>query len=564
MRITRSSRIVSYTPGIGTTIAGNINTTPNTTVSVDLYTDTVEGLGGYGQGQTYLAAWTCHDDNDGNASFTFLSTSLATERDRLGDGDRPGKHVGVLARPGRGHPPDRRAGRAAEPGGHSRQPPLTKPRRSTSTAPARTAPTATRSPTPGISTTALRSVTTSTPTVTHSYDYDGTYVVTLIVNDGHGGIESNIDILTINKLPPTITLNPLPASLAVGTTLNLSGTIDDPTPDLETVVLDWGDGSSPTTLQLPAGSTTFSASHDYASPLPGGATTATITRHRDRRLQPGRVAAALTHRPPHAHAHIRRRRLERIDLGHADGLPASRRRSGSPSASPRSTSAARSLLSGTIVDPNPLVSHTVTIAWGDTPATTTLVLPPGDLAFSSTHQYESTPGNSLSGPYTIGVTVVNSNLLSGDATTSVTVVDVSPVVQIESLPLSTTGSLVSLIAIATEPGTLNQLTYQWTLTTNGCSLRVGDRPDPFVCLDQRRSVHRGGGGHRPGRRDRAGQRAGRHRPIDPEQHRDFQSGRRRAGHDHGQRHDLAVRSRRATGSSITRGARPTSSRPRRT
>ncbi len=39
--------------------------------------------------------------------------------------------------------------------------------------------------------------------------------------------------------------------------------------------------------------------------------------------------------------------------------------------------------------------------------------------------------------------------------------------QIESLPLSTTGSLVSLLANATEPGTLNQLNYQWTLTTGG-------------------------------------------------------------------------------------------------
>jgi len=58
--------------------------------------------------------------------------------------------------------------------------------------------------------------TTTTPTDTHAFHYDGTYVVTLTVNDGHGGIESNIDILTIKKLPPTISFNALPASLAVG------------------------------------------------------------------------------------------------------------------------------------------------------------------------------------------------------------------------------------------------------------------------------------------------------------------------------------------------------------
>ena len=67
------------------------------------------------------------------------------------------------------------------------------------------------------------------------------------------------------------------------------------------------------------------------------------------------------------------------------------------------------------------------------------------------------------------MTVVNSNLASGSvAPPSVTAVDVSPVVQIESLPLSTTGSLVSLIAQRDRAaGTINQLTYQWTLTTGG-------------------------------------------------------------------------------------------------
>ena len=46
--------------------------------------------------------------------------------------------------------------------------------------------------------------------------------------------------------------------------------------------------------------------------------------------------------------------------------------------------------------------------------------------------------------------------------------------QIESLPLSTTGSLVSLIASATEPPeALDQLTYQWTLTEGGAPYATG-------------------------------------------------------------------------------------------
>ena len=463
--------IVSYTPGTGTTIAGNINTTPKTAVSIDLYTDTVEGLDGYGQGQTYIGSVDVVTTNDGNASFTFLSTSLPRNAIVSATATDPGNTSEFSLDQAEDTPPIAALVARPSPAGspattfnedqtiHLRRLRLVQPRRRS------------------LSYTwdfndGTPLVTTSTPTETHSYDYDGTYVVTLTVNDGHGGIESNIDILTINKLPPTITLNPLPASIAVGTTLNLSGTIDDPTPDLETVVVDWGDGSNPTTLQLPAGSTSFSASHDYASPLPGGATTATISAtvtdasNPAASPQPSPIGP-LTPTPT-------------FDVGGSSGST-----SATLTVFQQAPTVGLSLsqstvnvngtvtLSGTIVDPNPLLSHTVTIGWGDTPATTTLVLPPGDLSFSSTHQYLSTPGNSLSGSYTIGVTVVNSDLLSGGNTTSVTVVDVSPVVQIESLPLSTTGSLVSLIADATEPGTLNQLTYQWTLSTGGALYASG-------------------------------------------------------------------------------------------
>ena len=258
---------------------------------VDFYTDAVEGQGGYGQGQTYVGSVTVTTTNDGNASFTFLSTSLPRNAIVSATATDPGNTSEFSLDQAEDTPPIAALVARPSPAG---SPATTFNEGQTITfdgsgsySPDGDALTYTWDFNDG---TPL--VTTATPTETHAYHYDGTYVVTLTVNDGHGGIESNIDILTINKLPPSITFNPLPASLAVGTTLNLSGTIDDPTPDLETVVLDWGDGSSPTTLQLPAGSTTFSASHDYASPLPGGATTATITRDRDRRLQPGRVAAS--------------------------------------------------------------------------------------------------------------------------------------------------------------------------------------------------------------------------------------------------------------------------------
>ena len=120
--------IVSYTPGTGTTIAGNINTTPNTTVYVDLYTDAVEGQRGYGQGQTYIGSVTVNT-TERRQRLVYLPEHVApAQRDRHGDGDRPGKHVGVLARRCRRHArrsPRWSRGRARR---ALRQPPSTKAR----------------------------------------------------------------------------------------------------------------------------------------------------------------------------------------------------------------------------------------------------------------------------------------------------------------------------------------------------------------------------------------------------------------------------------------------------
>jgi len=462
--------IVSYTPGIGTTIAGNINTRPNTTVDVDLYTDPVEGLDGYGQGQTYLGSVTVSTTSDGNASFTYLSTSLPRNAIVTATATDPGNTSEFSLDAAEDTPPIAalvaRPSPAGSPATNFNEGQTITFDGSGSYSPDGDALSYTWDFNDGTS-----PVTTATPIETHTYHYDGTYVVTLIVNDGHGGIESTIDIVKINKLPPMISLNPLPASVAVGATRNLSGTIDDPTPDLETVVLNWGDGSRPTTLHLPAGSTTFAASHDYASPLAGGATTATVTDASNPAASPQpSPIGPLTPTPT-------------FDVG---GL------SGSTSATLtvfQQTPTVAGLilnqstvnvggtitLSGTIVDPNPLVSHTVTIQWCDASAATTLILPPGDMAFASSHTYESTPGDALTGAYPIELTVVISNLVGGGAVAppAITVVDVSPVVQIESLPLSSTGSLVSLLASASEPGTLNQLTYQWTISANGSLYATG-------------------------------------------------------------------------------------------
>jgi len=73
----------------------------------------------------------------------------------------------------------------------------------------------------------------------------------------------------------------------------LSGTFTDPgTLDTHTVTIDWGDGSTPTTLNLAAGVTAIPAtSHRYLDNLPSNAPyTVTVTVYRQ-----GRSLRAVDH-----------------------------------------------------------------------------------------------------------------------------------------------------------------------------------------------------------------------------------------------------------------------------
>ena len=68
---------VAFAPGSGTTIIGDVNTKPNTTVFVDFYANPGAVLPAYGQGQVYLGATTVTTGVDGGAQFTFNLPALA-------------------------------------------------------------------------------------------------------------------------------------------------------------------------------------------------------------------------------------------------------------------------------------------------------------------------------------------------------------------------------------------------------------------------------------------------------------------------------------------------------
>jgi autotransporter-associated beta strand protein len=123
-------------------------------------------------------------------------------------------------------------------------------------------------------------------TFTPEFDHSGPAGLTITTNDqgnlGTGGPLSATDSVSItvtNPVPSPANLQVTPNPVAEGGTVTLSGGIMNPAPlDTHTVIIDWGDGSEPTTLELGVGVRSFQASHQYLDDAgPGSSTAYTIT-----------------------------------------------------------------------------------------------------------------------------------------------------------------------------------------------------------------------------------------------------------------------------------------------
>jgi uncharacterized delta-60 repeat protein len=111
---------------------------------------------------------------------------------------------------------------------------------------------------------------------THTYVDDnpsGTtsdpYNVTVTVTDGKGGSGSTSPVLTVNNVAPTLSsLSLSAATITAGNSVTFSGSVGDAgVADSHTLTINWGDGSSDTTIPMPAaGASPFSTQHQYTAP----------------------------------------------------------------------------------------------------------------------------------------------------------------------------------------------------------------------------------------------------------------------------------------------------------
>ena len=278
----------------------------------------------------------------------------------------------------------------------------------------------------------------------------GLYPVAVIITDGDGQSSSTTEGLFYSEVldtpPSDVVAVTSSATVAAGGTELLSASFNAPQDpgDLYHVVVNWGDGSSPTTFDLTNGQTSFpSLSHTYlAQPSYKAGTPDTITVSVTDPFQPLAPAigtASVSIAPTSSSSLTIRTDNSTIEEGDSVNL------------------------SGTLLAAVPSDPHDLTIHWGD--GTSSQVgLAAGVSTFSGIeHPYALNSLGQPGGDYVISVTATDpsrSDLAPALATTNVTVLDVAPTVSdltltnLQGSPLTSTpeDSIVVVNGHYTNPG----------------------------------------------------------------------------------------------------------------
>jgi hypothetical protein len=246
----------------------------------------------------------------------------------------------------------------------------------------------------------------------------------------------SLEVTVNNVAPSALGLSLSAPTINENGSVTLSGSFTDPgTLDTHTVVINWGDGSPNTTLSLPVGARTFSASHPYLDDSPGGTPSDTYP-----------ISVTVTD----------------DDTGSATASTSVTVNNVAPANvslnAPTIAENGTATLTGSFTDPGTLDPHTVVIAWGPGEGSTTLTLAAGVLTFSANHQYlDDNPTGTASDSYPISVTVTDDDTGSGTGSTSVTVNNVAPSgmnLSLSATSITENGS-ITLTGSFTDPGTLD-------------------------------------------------------------------------------------------------------------
>ena len=266
----------------------------------------------------------------------------------------------------------------------------------------------------------LAAVQESTPTTGDNFGAAVGFDTGAIIVGAAGALGSGItgaDTVDLYQQGATISLSSgvTYATLAPNDSVILGGTyLDANTSANLTATIDWGDGSAPTVVDLPAGSYGFAAPHDYGVDPASGYYAISVTLSDSFGESAFAQTTITTSNPAPEFA--------------APGLVLS------PSSIVEGGTVT---LSGTIKSPGGSDTNVVSINWGDGSAPTAISLVPGSDDFITSHTYGVNPLGVESQNYTINASVADqSTQKTGFETASATVNKVAPQFTAADLDLS--------------------------------------------------------------------------------------------------------------------------------
>ncbi|HRQ41055.1 MAG TPA: PKD domain-containing protein [Chloroflexota bacterium] len=272
--------------------------------------------------------------------------------------------------------------------------------------------------------------------------------VTLITNtagvadDGSNGADPNpadntgTDTTPIANLPPTLTNVVITSPLNENGVATLSGDISDPdVDDVFTLTVDWGDGSTPDTFNYPAGTTSFSETHQYLDDNPTGTpsdnNTVSLSLSDGTNVVNASTAVTVNNIAP---------TLSGVSATNAN-------ENGSVT------------LNGSISDPGTQDTFTLVVDWGDGNSDT-YNYPAGATSFSETHQYlDDNPTGTPADNYTISLTLTDDDTGSDSDSAATTISNVAPTLSNVAVTANVDeGGSATLSGNISDPGTQDTFT----------------------------------------------------------------------------------------------------------
>ncbi|MBL8812208.1 MAG: right-handed parallel beta-helix repeat-containing protein, partial [Planctomycetaceae bacterium] len=115
--------------------------------------------------------------------------------------------------------------------------------------------------------------------VNHRYDRDGQYTIQARIID-RDGVESDLEsaVFHVTNFAPTLEIVGSNKTVMENESIELSGSFDDSSPlDHQTIIIDWGDGTTQTPAEIDHVNRTWRARHVYFDDVSGGSGSSTFT-----------------------------------------------------------------------------------------------------------------------------------------------------------------------------------------------------------------------------------------------------------------------------------------------